>query len=193
MVSECQNFLYIGTTGFTTKTGHRQKKIGSLIQKSRETAARTGPNRMGGAFHHTNDECEGSVRSAILHAVLHNTGMLPSYKQTLHAWLLTTNRPTVQTPCKNSIALRNASLAVTSSSDATFMLPAGGALFVITEALFVIRIHVFYRILPVFYPYSTHFPKLTVFYRIHQERTRIHKNTQEYEHVEEGERHILRK
>ena len=70
---------------------------------------------------------------------------------------------------------------------------AGGSLFVITEALFVIRIHVFYSILPVFYPYSTHFPKLTVFYRIHQERTRIHKNTQEYEHVEEGERHILRK
>ena len=69
----------------------------------------------------------------------------------------------------------------------------GGCLFVITEGLFVIRIHVFYRILPVFYPYSTHFPKLTVFYRIHQERTRIHKNTQEYEHVEEGERHILRK
>ena len=71
--------------------------------------------------------------------------------------------------------------------------PPGGCLFVITEGLFVIRIHVFYRILPVFYPYSTHFPKLTVFYRIHQERTRIHKNTQEYEHVEEGERHILRK
>ena len=71
--------------------------------------------------------------------------------------------------------------------------PVGGALFVITEALFVIRIHVFYSILPVFYPYSTHFPKLTVFYRIHQERTRIHKNTQEYEHVEEGERNILRK
>ena len=69
----------------------------------------------------------------------------------------------------------------------------GEVLFVITEVLFVIRIHVFYRILPVFYPYSTHFPKLTVFYRIHQERTRIHKNTQEYEHVEEGERHILRK
>ena len=69
----------------------------------------------------------------------------------------------------------------------------GGVLFVITEVLFVIRIHVFYRILPVFYPYSTHFPKLTVFYRIHQERTRIHKNTQEYEHVEEGERNILRK
>ena len=73
------------------------------------------------------------------------------------------------------------------------LLKGGGSLFVITEPLFVIRIHVFYRILPVFYPYSTHFPKLTVFYRIHQERTRTHKNTQEYEHVEEGERHILRK
>ena len=59
----------------------------------------------------------------------------------------------------------------------------GGSLFVITEALFVIRIHVFYRILPVFYPYSTHFPKLTVFYRIHQERTRIHKNTSMWKSV----------
>ena len=79
---------------------------------------------MVGAFHHTNDECEGSARSAILHAALHNTGMLPPYKQTLHAWLLKTNRPTVQTPCKNSIALRNASLCGDKASDATFMLPA---------------------------------------------------------------------
>ena len=88
-------------------------------------------------------------------------------------------------------------LARTASYSGPHSMPfdLGGALFVITEALFVmsIRIHVFYSILPVFYPYSTHFPKLTVFYRIHQERTRIHKNTQEYEHVEEGERHILRK
>ena len=50
--------------------------------------------------------------------------MLPSYKQTLHAWLLKTLPPTVQTPCKNSIAFPNASLAVTRASDATFMLPA---------------------------------------------------------------------
>ena len=35
------------------------------------------------------------------------------------------------------------------------------------------------RILPVF----THFPKLTVFYRIHQERTRIHKNTSMWKSV----------
>ena len=35
----------------------------------------------------------------------------------------------------------------------------------------------------VFYPYSTHFPKLTVFYRIHQERTRIHKNTSMWKSV----------
>ena len=33
------------------------------------------------------------------------------------------------------------------------------------------------------YPYSTHFPKLTVFYRIHQERTRIHKNTSMWKSV----------
>ena len=124
MENGLRTFLYIRTTGFTTKTGHRQKKLGSLIQKSRETAARTGPNRMVGAFHHTNDECEGSNRSAILHAALHNTGMLPSYKQTLHAWLLKTLPPTVQTPCKNSIAFPNASLAVTRASDATFMPPA---------------------------------------------------------------------
>ena len=78
---------------------------------------------MGGAFHHTNDESQGSDRSAMLHAALHNTGMLPSYKQTLHAWLLTTLPPTVQTPCKNSIAFPNASLAVTRASDATFMPP----------------------------------------------------------------------
>ena len=101
-VEEVENglrtFLYIRTTGFTTKTGHRQNKLGSLIKKSRETAARTGPNRMGRAFHHTNDECEGQNRSAMLHAALHNTGMLPSYKQTLHAWLLKTLPPTVQTP-----------------------------------------------------------------------------------------------
>ena len=71
--------------------------------------------------------------------------------------------------------------------------PPGWVPFCYHRSPFCIRIHVFYRILPVFYPYSTHFPKLTVFYRIHQERTRIHKNTQEYEHVEEGERHILRK
>ena len=112
-VEEVENglrtFLYIRTTGFTTKTGHRQKKLGSLIQKSRETAARTGPNRMVGAFHHTNDECEGSVRSAMLHATLHSTGMLPCNQQTLHAWLLKTLPPTVQTPCKNSIAFPNAS------------------------------------------------------------------------------------
>ena len=119
-----QNFLYIRTTGFTTKTGHRQKELGSLIQKSKETAARTGPNRMGGAFHHTNDESQGSVRSEMLHAVCSNTGMLPSYKQTQHAWLLSTLPPTVQTPCKNSIAFPNASLAVTWASDATFMPPA---------------------------------------------------------------------
>ena len=37
------------------------KEIGSLIQKSRETAGRTGPNRMGGAFHHTNDQSQGIV------------------------------------------------------------------------------------------------------------------------------------
>ena len=60
----------------------------------------------------------------MLHAALHNTGMLPSYKQTLHAWLLKTLPPTVQTPCKNSIALQNASLAVTRASDATFTPPA---------------------------------------------------------------------
>ena len=63
---------------------------------------------------------------------------------------------------------------------------AGGGLFVITEALFVIRIHVFYRILPVFYT----FPKTD---RILQNTSRTHKNTQEYEHVEECERHIHRK
>ena len=62
----------------------------------------------------------------------------------------------------------------------------GGALFVITKVLFVIRIHVFYRILPVFYT----FPKTD---RILQNTSRTHKNTQEYEHVEECERHILRK
>ena len=45
-----RTFLYIRKTGFTTKTGHRQKKLGSLIQKSKETAARTGPNRMGGGI-----------------------------------------------------------------------------------------------------------------------------------------------
>ena len=45
--SDC---TYIRTTGFTTKTVHRPKELGSLIQKSRETAARTGPNRMVGAF-----------------------------------------------------------------------------------------------------------------------------------------------
>ena len=50
--------------------------------------------------------------------------MLPSYKQTLHAWLLTTLPPTVQTPCKNSIALQNASLCGDKASDATFMPPA---------------------------------------------------------------------
>ena len=101
-----------------------KRKLGSLIQKSRETAARTGPNRMVGAFHPTNDECEGQNRSAMLHAALHNTGMLPSYKQTLHAWLLKTLPPTVQTPCKHSIAFPNASLAVTRASDANIMLPA---------------------------------------------------------------------
>jgi hypothetical protein len=62
----------------------------------------------------------------------------------------------------------------------------GGCLFVITEGLFVIRIHVFYRILPVFYT----FPKTD---RILQNTSRTHKNTQEYEHVEECERHIHRK
>ena len=118
-VEEVENglrtFLYIRTTGFTTKTGHRQKKLGSLIQKSRETAARTGPNRMVGAFHHTNDECQDSHRSAILHTALHNTEIVPCNQQTLNACLLTTLPPTVQTPCKNSIAFPNASLAVTSS------------------------------------------------------------------------------
>ena len=79
---------------------------------------------MVGAFHHTNDECEGSNRSAILHTALHNTEIVPCNQQTLHAWLLTTLPPTVQTPCKNSIAFPNASLAVTRASDATFMPPA---------------------------------------------------------------------
>ena len=120
----CRTFLYIRTTGFTTKTGHRQKNLGSLIQKSRETAARTGPNRMVGAFHHTNDECQDSIRSEFLHTALHNTEIVPSNQQTLHAWLLTTLPPTVQTPCKHSIAFPNASLAVTRASDATIMLPA---------------------------------------------------------------------
>ena len=64
--------------------------------------------------------------------------------------------------------------------------PRGRVLFVITEVLFVIRIHVFYRILPVFYT----FPKTD---RILQNTSRTHKNTQEYEHVEECERHIHRK
>ena len=64
------------------------------------------------------------TRSEFLHIVLHNTGMLPSYKHTLHDWLLKTLPPTVQTPCKHSIAFPNASLCGDKASDATFMLPA---------------------------------------------------------------------
>ena len=79
---------------------------------------------MVGAFHHTNDECQDSIRSEFLHTALHNTEIVPSNQQTLHAWLLKTLPPTVQTPCKHSIAFPNASLAVTRASDATIMLPA---------------------------------------------------------------------
>ena len=79
---------------------------------------------MVGAIHHTNEECQDSIRSEFLHTALHNTEIVPCNQQTLHAWLLTTLPPTVQTPCKNSIAFPNASLAVTRASDATFMLPA---------------------------------------------------------------------
>ena len=74
------------------------------------------PFTMGDDIHEVRD-----VARSIQH-----TDIVSCNQQTLHAWLLKTNRPTVQTPCKNSIALRNASLAVTTTSfsDATFMLPA---------------------------------------------------------------------
>ena len=49
------------------------------------------------------------MRSEMLHAAC-STQNVPCYQQTLHAWLLTTIPPTVQTPCKNSIAFQNASL-----------------------------------------------------------------------------------
>ena len=45
-------------------------------------------------------------------------------KQTQNPWLLSANSPTVQTPCKDSIAFQNASLCGEGASDATIMPPA---------------------------------------------------------------------
>ena len=66
----------------------------------------------------------GLSQVRVLARSMQHTDLVPSNQQTLHAWLLETLPPTVQTPCKHSIALQNASLAVTRASDATFMLPA---------------------------------------------------------------------
>ena len=120
--------MWHGAAGITISWIHHKnrtqaKKIRVSHTKIQRNGSSNRAKSMVGAFHHTNDECEGSNRSAILHEALHNTGMLPSYKQTLHAWLLTTLPPTVQTPCKNSIAFPNASLCGDKASDATFMLP----------------------------------------------------------------------
>ena len=79
--------------------------------------------------------------------------------------------------------------AATVRSDLYMLQDAPGGLFVVLdEAPLAGQVRYFllsqkyfllseYTYSTVFYPYFTHFPKLTVFYRIHQERTRIHKNT----------------
>ena len=50
------------------------------------------------------------IRSEMLQAALHNTGMFTEYKQTQNPWLLSVNLPTVQTPCTDSTAFQIASL-----------------------------------------------------------------------------------
>ncbi len=119
-----QNFFIHQNNWFDHKNRTQAKKIGSLIQKSRETAARTGPNRMGGGIPPYKRSKSGLRKVRDVARSIQHTDIVPCNQQTLHAWLLKTLPPTVQTPCKNSIAFPNASLAVTRASDATFMLPA---------------------------------------------------------------------
>ena len=66
-----RTFLYIRTTGFITKTGHRKKKLGSLSYTNpAKRQLEQGQLQIAweGAFHHTNDESQGSIRSEFLHA-----------------------------------------------------------------------------------------------------------------------------
>ena len=96
--------------------GKKVPSRGNILREKRSLVEETLVN--------AKEVCQDSIRSEFLHTALHNTEIVPCNQQTQHPWLLTAHPPTVQTPCTDSIAFPNASLAVTSSSDATFMLPA---------------------------------------------------------------------